>query len=140
MKALLICLMLVAVALGCTTVQAEAGVSNISNQELSDLLKKGAKIIDIRTDSEWRQTGIIPDSHLLTLFDEDRNMINPEGWLSKVRSIASLDQPLILICRHGNRTIAATQLLVKSGYTAIYNVTRGIEPWIKLGLPIEPYK
>jgi rhodanese-related sulfurtransferase len=40
----------------------------------------------------------------------------------------------------GNRTIPASQLLVKAGYSTVYNVTGGIVLWIEAGLPIEPVK
>lgn len=42
------------------TMNAEADVTNINNQELAALLEKDATLIDIRTDPEWRQTGIAP--------------------------------------------------------------------------------
>lgn len=122
------------------SIDGEAGVTNINNSELSDLLKKGVSIIDIRTEPEWRQTGIVPGSHLLMLFDEKRNVVDPQGWLAKVKVIAPIDKPVILICRVGNRTIAATQFLARSGYKEVYNVTGGIELWIRAGLPIERYK
>jgi len=118
---------------------AEAGITNINNQELSTLLQKGATLIDIRTEPEWRQTGIIPGSHLLMLFDEQRRVVDPDGWLAKVKTIVPLDKPVILICRVGNRTVPATQFLAKSGYKKIYNVTGGIVPWIKAGMPMERY-
>lgn len=39
---------------------ADAGVTNMTNQELSTSLHKGAALIDIRTEPEWKQTGIVP--------------------------------------------------------------------------------
>ena len=122
------------------TMNAEAGVININNQELSALLEKGATLIDIRTEPEWRQTGIVPGSHLLMLFDEQRRVVDPDGWISKVKAITPIDKPVILICRVGNRTLKATQFLVRSGYKQVYNVTGGILTWIKAGLPVERYE
>lgn len=113
-----------------------AGSININNEELSALLKKGVAIVDIRTEPEWRQTGVIPGSHLLTLFDEKRQVVDPQGWLKKVKALVPPDKPVILICRVGNRTVPATRLLVNSGYGTVYNVTGGIVPWIKAGLPV----
>jgi len=115
---------------------ADAGSININNQELSALLKQGVTIVDIRTEPEWRQTGVIAGSHLLTLFDEKRQVVDPQGWLGKVKALVPLDKPVILICRVGNRTVPATQFLVKSGYAKVYNVTGGIVPWIKAGMPV----
>lgn len=121
------------------TIHAEAGVTNITNQEISALLAKGATLIDIRTESEWRQTGVIPGSHLLTLFDEQRRVVDPDGWLKKVKQLVPLDKPVILICRVGNRTVPAAQFLSRSGFNQVYHATGGIESWIKAGLPVERY-
>jgi len=118
---------------------ADAEIININNQELTGLLKQGVPIIDIRIDAEWHQTGIIPGSHLLMLFDEKRQVVDPDGWLKKVKELILVDKPVILICRTGNRTIPATKFLVRSGYSKVYNVTGGIMPWIKAGLSVTKY-
>lgn len=118
---------------------AEAGVIGVSNEELSALLRKGVPIIDIRTEAEWRQSGVIPGSHLLTLFDESRRVIDPDGWLKKVKTLVPPEKPVILICRSGNRTGPAARFLTESGYTTVYNVTNGIIPWIRDGLPLMKY-
>lgn len=115
---------------------AEAGVDNVTNIELAALLEAGVTIIDIRTEKEWRETGVIPGSHTLTLFDERRRMINPDDWLKKVRAAVPMDKPVILICRVGNRTVPATKLLASAGYATVYNVTGGITAWIKAGMPV----
>jgi len=120
----------------CMTKMADAGSININNEELSALLKKGVAIVDIRTEAEWRQTGVIPGSYLLTLFDEKRQVVDPQGWLKKVKALVPVERPIILICRVGNRTVPATRFLVNSGYNTVYNVTGGIVPWIKAGLPV----
>lgn len=118
---------------------AEAGVVGITNKELSALLERRVAVIDIRTESEWRETGVIPGSHLLTLFDERRRMVDPGGWLKKVRARVPAGKPVILVCRVGNRTVPAASLLNSSGYKTVYNVTDGIEPWIEAGFPVVKY-
>ena len=42
--------------------------SNINNEELKKLLADGVKIYDIRRPGEWKQTGVVEGSRLLTLF------------------------------------------------------------------------
>lgn len=118
---------------------ADAGVTNISSQELAGLLVKEVTLIDIRTEPEWRQTGIISGSHLLMLFDEKRQVVDPQGWLARVRTLVPQDKPVILICRVGTRTVAAARFLVTSGYRTVYNVEGGILSWINSGLPVERF-
>ena len=109
---------------------AHAEVINIDNAELSRLAVKGVPIIDIRTAGEWKSSGVIPGAKLLTFFDE-RGNANTAQWLASAKGIATPDQPVILICRSGNRTRAATQFLSEqAGYKTVYNVTHGMNGWM----------
>ena len=140
MRVLLNIIIGLAVIMQILTINAEAGVTNINNSELSDLLKKGVAIIDIRTEPEWLQTGVVPGSRLLALPFEAQMMKKPDEWLLELEKLIPRSLPVILICRTGRRTIPATRFLHGSGYLQVYNVTGGIEPWIRAGLPIESYK
>jgi rhodanese-related sulfurtransferase len=117
---------------------ARAEVLNIDNAELARLVAGGVAVIDIRTEPEWKETGVVPGSHLITLFDE-KGRADPPSWLAKVRSVAKPEQPVVLICRSGNRTKPGTQFLSQqAGYRTVYNVTKGIQSWIKEGRQIAP--
>jgi rhodanese-related sulfurtransferase len=107
------------------------GIQNVSNTELQGLLDKGVTLIDIRTPSEWQETGIIAGSKPITLFAEN-GAIAPD-FVSKLQQTVSVDKPVALICRSGNRTQAGTQMLQQLGYKQIYNVTHGIKNWIAEG-------
>ena len=78
-----------------------AEVININNMELRQLLEKGVPIIDIRRSEEWRQTGVVKGSHLITFFDRKGNY-NINAWMAELSKIAGPDEPFILICRTGN--------------------------------------
>ena len=41
------------------------------NQALESYKSKKLKIIDIRTYKEWKMTGIIPNSYLINMYEED---------------------------------------------------------------------
>ena len=59
-------LLLLALALsGC----AEPPYNNLNNEQLKTLLKQGTPIYDIRRPEEWRQTGVVEGSQLLTFVD-----------------------------------------------------------------------
>lgn len=117
---------------------AQAEVIDIDNQEFARLLQQGVPVIDIRLQSEWEQTGIIAGSHLITFFDE-RGRANPTAWLDKVNPIARPDQPVIVICRTGNRTKAVSQFLSQqAGYSKVYNVRAGIMGWLRASGPAIP--
>ena len=117
---------------------AEAVVIDIDSGELNKLVATGIPLIDIRTAPEWQQTGIVPGSHLLTFFDE-QGRSNPDAWLQKARTIAKPGDPVIVICRTGNRTKVVSQFLSdQAGYAKIYNVRNGISAWVKDGRALKP--
>ena len=129
---------LVLAALGLSALAAHAEVINIDSAELARLAASGVPVIDIRTEGEWKSTGVIAGSKLLTFFDESGRS-NPPQWLEKVKGIARPDQPVILLCRSGNRTRAATQYLSEqAGYKTVYNVSKGINAWNGAGRPLVP--
>ena len=114
-----------------------AKVKNIDNQELQLLLASRIPIIDIREEIEWKETGVIPGSHLITFFDSHGNY-NLEEWLKKLFRITKREDPLIIICRSGRRSlILANHLSQKENFFVIYNVDKGIKNWKKENLDIQ---
>jgi rhodanese-related sulfurtransferase len=109
---------------------------SLDNNQLKEKLAAGVPIVDIRRPEEWKQTGVVKGSHLLTFFDQ-RGRVNPD-FMSELAKIANKDQEVVLICRTGNRTgVLSKYLSERAGYTGIANVTHGITAWIKDGNPVE---
>lgn len=108
---------------------------NVDNQQLKTMLDEGVTIIDIRRPEEWKQTGVVKGSQRLTSFDKGGRLM--PGFLPAFTRNISKDQPVILICRTGNRTRALSAHLSRElGYTNIYNVKNGITQWIREGNPV----
>ena len=108
---------------------------NLDNAGLQALATQGVPIYDIRRPEEWRQTGVVQGSRLLTFVDE-RGRPNPE-FLPRFSAEIGKDDPVILICRTGNRTdVLARHLVEKMGYTRVYNVRDGITHWIRERQPV----
>lgn len=116
---------------------AFADVVNIDNSELRKLIEQGVPVVDIRTAPEWTETGVVKGSHLLTFFD-DKGRYDASAWLAQVQRIAKPGQPIVVICRSGNRTLPVSRFLDQAAkYRTVYNVRAGIHDWIKAGLPVE---
>ena len=112
---------------------AFSDVIEIGNIELKSLLQKKIPLIDIRRKDEWKSTGIVENSILMTFFDKN-GKANTNEWLKELNKIAKKNDPVILICRTGRRTgIISKFLSEKVGYSLIYDVTDGITDWIKKG-------
>ena len=119
---------------------AFSDVIEIGNIELKSLLQKKIPLIDIRRKDEWKSTGIVENSILITFFDKN-GKANTNEWLKELNKIANKNDPVILICRTGRRTgIISKFLSEKVGYRLIYDVTDGITDWIKKGnTVVNPY-
>jgi len=114
--------------------QANADVQPADNDKIISLMKQGVPLIDIRTNSEWQNTGIIKNSKLLTFFDRDGKS-DVKSWMNKLREMAKKDQPLIIICRSGRRSGIVSDMLVnEENYSEVYNANSGIMAWINSGL------
>ena len=123
---------------GLLAAAAHAEVSHIDNEEFARLLAARVPVIDIRTEGEWKETGIVKDSRLMTFFDE-KGRVNAPAWLEKLKAIARPEEPVVVICRTGNRTRVVAQFLDQQGsYKKVYNVKSGIVGWMKDNRPVAP--
>jgi rhodanese-related sulfurtransferase len=112
--------------------------TNLDNDELKTLMAQGVPLYDIRRAEEWRSTGVIKGSRRLTFFDGNGNVM-PDFMPRFTRRIGKND-PVIFICRTGNRTDAMARYLVeKLGYTKVYNVQHGITKWISEERPVSRF-
>ncbi len=114
---------------------SEPPYTNVDNAELQMMLEKDIPIYDVRRPEEWRQTGVVEGSKLLT-FVEARGNLKPD-FIERFTAANSPQDHVILICRTGNRTSSLARLLVeKMGYTQVYNVRDGITSWIRENRPV----
>lgn len=113
---------------------AEPPYTNVDNQGLKALLEQGVPLYDVRRAEEWRQTGVVEGSRLLTYVDAG-GRLNP-AILPRIQAEVPKDAPIALICRTGNRTDSLARELAELGYTRIYNVRHGIIKWIADGNPV----
>ncbi|NOZ52813.1 MAG: rhodanese-like domain-containing protein [Gammaproteobacteria bacterium] len=86
-----------------------------------------ALVLDLRSENEYQ------DGHIL-------NSVNiPLGFLeSRVSEIQEYkSSPVILVCRSGNRSLQAANMLKKQAFENLYNMTGGILAWKNANLPLE---
>jgi rhodanese-related sulfurtransferase len=88
---------------------------------------KNASVLDVREQSEY-DTGHVLNSKLIPLGKLKERM----GELEKYK-----DQPILVVCRSGNRSGTACFLLGKQGFAQAYNLAGGVQAWQKSNLPLE---
>ncbi len=110
-----------------------ADVGQISNKQLMEKMQLGITLIDIRRPEEWKQTGVVKGSLLMTFFDKKGNY-NIDKWLHGFKRVVKKDQPFILICRTGRRTGMVSGFLDrKLNYRQVNHLSKGIKNWIQFG-------
>ena len=108
---------------------AFADVVDINNNQILELSNTNIPIVDVRSKTEWDQTGVIPNSILLTFFDKEGNYDLNE-WYEKLLLEIDEGEPIILMCRSGNRSRIIADMMDKEFDSVIYNAKRGIMSWI----------
>tara|TARA_B100000902_G_C27107357_1_gene811840 strand:- start:169 stop:573 length:405 start_codon:yes stop_codon:yes gene_type:complete len=114
-----------------------ADVIHIDNRELSNLIKKEIKIIDVRTQNEWKSTGIIKGSYLISLLNKNKKFIF-EDWFEIFNNKFGRNKSIIFICASGVRSNYISHLVKKKEPDLIvFNLKKGINNWIRSGYKIE---
>ena len=113
------------------SIQLFAEIYEVNNEKIKMLLENDVPLIDIRTEGEWYETGVINSSHLLTFFDKDGSY-DFRKWMIELAEISNENGPVIIICRSGRRSrIVSNMIIKKNSEYLIYHATNGIKSWIE---------
>ena len=113
------------------SIQLFAEIYEVNNEKIKMLLQNDVPLIDIRTEGEWYETGVISSSHLLTFFDKDGSY-NFRKWMIELAEISNENGPVIIICRSGRRSRIVSNMIIKENSEyLIYHSTNGIKSWIE---------
>ena len=116
-----------------------AEVINIDNIELNNLIKNEINIIDVRTENEWKSTGIIKGSFLISLLNKNKKFIF-EDWYEMFKNKFGRNKSVIFICASGVRSNYISHLIKKKKPDLIiYNLKKGINNWIRSGYKIQRF-
>ena len=83
----------------------------------------GAFILDVRQPEEWNEAHV-PDSTLI-----------PLGELTARAAELPKDQEIVIVCRSGNRSAQARDLLLSAGFTQATSMAGGLNQWKAAGYP-----
>ncbi len=85
-----------------------------------------ALFIDVRSEMEFLFVGHPVDAIMIPWNDGPAWEIN-QHFVAHVKKAASVDRPIVLICRSGNRSKDAGAALEQAGFSAVCNVLHGFE-------------
>jgi rhodanese-related sulfurtransferase len=83
-------------------------------------------LLDVRTQQEWDEDGHSPDATLI-----------PLDQLQSRLGELDADEPIMVICRSGNRSAAAVDFLRQNGFSNVADVEGGMRNWAAAGLDVE---
>lgn len=108
-----------------------------SPDQVRAMVAEGAKVVDIRRADEWRETGVIPGSILLTAIDADGRPV--PGFPEALAEAVGPDEPVVVICRSGNRSATVSRMLSESaGFSHVVDAGGGMRAWLGAGQPVAP--
>lgn len=104
-----------------------AQFNTIDVQQAQSMFRQGALVLDVREPHEYAEVHaqgalLVPLAQLKARSNEFRAFEN---------------KPVVLICRSGQRSAVAAEMLAQQGFKQVHNVQGGIIAWEKAGLPVK---
>jgi rhodanese-related sulfurtransferase len=94
------------------------GIKQITTMELkSELKKKEKQFVDVRTPHEYRTKHIKGFKNI------------PLSELSQQANQLSKEKEVLVICQSGMRSMKASKMLKKQGFTSVTNIKGGMSTW-----------
>jgi rhodanese-related sulfurtransferase len=95
----------------------------VSVEEAYNRFQDGAYLLDVRTTEEWNE------------FHVEGSTLIPLNELSARMSEVPKDQEVVIVCRSGNRSAQARDLLAGAGFSQVTSVAGGLTDWRSSGYP-----
>ena len=90
------------------------------------LMQSGAKLVDVRTRAELDWVGSVPGAAFVEWNSYPEGRTNP-GFLEQLAGVAQKEEPVMFLCRSGNRSHFAANVATQGGWRECYNVLEGFE-------------
>ncbi len=118
-----------AVVVGFPSLTAEKDTTvlplEVSVSEAYQMRENGAFVLDVREPNEW-EAGHIPGATLISLGDLE----------SRLDEIPK-DQEILIVCRSGNRSAQAREILKNKGFNQVTSMAGGMNQWAAKSFVVE---
>jgi rhodanese-related sulfurtransferase len=113
---------------------AKTRVQNLNAAQVSEELKQGATVVDLRESEERAREGTIPGA-----IHAPRGMLEfyADSTSPYHRADFACDKRMILHCASGGRSALAADTLQQMGYQDVAHLDGGFKAWKEQGLPIQ---
>ena len=98
----------------------------LSVHQLRSMLDQSAEllVLDTRGEDEWESGHIAGSLHIYV------------GYLEQRLAEVPKDRPVAVICNVGHRAGLGASILLRAGYTKVYNVLGSVKAWVAAGFPV----
>ncbi len=109
------------------TLKGRGGVASLTTLQATQMINhKNAVVLDLREGQEFAGGSLVGA----------RN-IPADALATRVGEISRFKgRPVILVCQSGSRSARAVNLLVKEGFSEVYNLAGGLAGWQTAGMPL----
>ena len=102
----------------------------ITVEDARKLQTEGVPVIDVREADEYSEghvvgAPLIPHKSVYERAEEVEQVTGGK------------DEPVMFICKKGQRSAVAAEFAAAAGFTKLYNIEGGTDAWIEAGLPTE---
>lgn len=115
--------------------QARAGIRRLSPAETRDAMRRGALVVDTRTETQRAEQGELPGAVVI-----DRTVLewrlDPDGP-DRIPEATSYDMEVVVVCRQGYSSSLAAASLRALGLRNATDMAGGVEAWIADGWPLD---
>jgi rhodanese-related sulfurtransferase len=115
--------------------QARLRLDRLGPAAAADAMREGATLIDIRSDTQIAQDGVVPGALVIA-----RNVLewrlDPDSGHSHP-SAPRLEDHVIVMCNEGYQSSLAAATLQQLGFARATDLDGGFQAWRAAGLPVQ---
>jgi rhodanese-related sulfurtransferase len=112
--------------------EARQGLTRLGPHEAREAQRRGALLVDIRSESQQRRDGLLPGAAIV-----QRNVLEwrlDPSCRDRDPELATKDRRVVLVCNQGYQSSLAAATLRRFGVDAT-DLIGGMQAWLAAGLP-----
>ena len=113
---------------------SRAGVDRLTPDQTVAAMRRGALLVDTRTETQRREQGELPDALVI-----DRTVLEwrlDPACAFRIKEAVDYDVVVVVACRQGYSSSLAAASLRSVGLHRATDLAGGVEAWLEAGLPV----
>ncbi|KAL6959928.1 hypothetical protein U1Q18_040078 [Sarracenia purpurea var. burkii] len=113
-------------------------IPTVDVQVAKDLISSGYRYLDVRTDEEFKKGHVDVENALNIpyMFNTPQGRVKNPKFLEQVLSVCNKEDPLVVGCQSGVRSVYATTDLLNADFKDVRNMGGGYIAWVENGFPV----